>query len=55
MRRTPGPWSYGIGNSCHDIYDANGAKIAKVYQNLADRFYIVPACNHFEEVVKALE
>lgn len=52
---TPLPWRYGIGEQCREIYDANGALVCLVYENLGDRFRIVRAVNCHDELVEALK
>lgn len=52
MGTTPRPWSYGTGDNCHDVYDANGAKVCHVYNNLEDRFLIVEAVNAYDATYK---
>jgi len=46
---TPTPWSYGTGKECHNIYDANGALVCQVFNNLDDRYRIVKAVNEMAE------
>lgn len=55
MGATPRPWKAGIADECHDIFDANGAKVCRVYHNLTDRFDIVRAMNAHDALVEALQ
>lgn len=55
MEHSKLPWSYGIGNSCHEIYEKNGACIAETYENIQDSFFIVKACNMHEELMELVK